>query len=121
MKRDMDLVRELLLLTEQHTSASAMRMPEIDGRETDEVYCHVKLLQGAGLIDGEDASTRGSHDYLIKDLTWAGHDFLDNARDDTRWDRAKGVMSKAGGFSFDVLKSALAQLAAEAMKRAIAP
>jgi hypothetical protein len=42
-------------------------------------------------------------------LTWEGHEFLDAARDNGRWEKAKGAMSKVGGFVFDISKQLLIQ------------
>lgn len=51
-----------------------------------------------------------------KSVTWAGHDFIEAAKDDARWTRAKHlVMTKGGGIVFDVRKPVLMDL----MKRAV--
>ncbi len=43
-------------------------------------------------------------------LTWEGYDFLDACRDETRWNEAKGVLSKMGGASVDIVKMVLIKL-----------
>ena len=45
-------------------------------------------------------------------MTWAGHEFLDAAREGTRWNQAKELVKKRGsGMMFEVLKTVLVQLA----------
>ena len=46
--------------------------------------------------------------YSAISLTWQGHEFLDAARNDTIWRKAKKkVLETTGGLAFDVLKAAL--------------
>jgi len=44
-------------------------------------------------------------------LTWAGHDFLDAARNERAWEFAKRSISKVGTVAFDVTKALLIQWA----------
>ena len=101
MVRDMDLVRALLLHVEQHASLyQAARQPNFESYTDEEVSYHLKLLHQAGLIEGRHLAD-GS--WNIQALTWRGHDFLDEARDDTVWNKAK---EKAGG-TFNTLSLAV--------------
>lgn len=52
-------------------------------------------------------------------LTWLGHEFLDAARDDGRWEKAKSAISKVGGWSFEVVKHILVELAKDAIKSSL--
>jgi hypothetical protein len=48
---------------------------------------------------------------MIKGLTWTGHEFLEASRDDSRWNKAKKIITeKTGSFSFEILKSILMDL-----------
>jgi hypothetical protein len=51
MKRDMDLVREILLYAEQHATPSNPCSVKIEGRSEEEVSYHLRLMRDAGLID----------------------------------------------------------------------
>jgi hypothetical protein len=54
--------------------------------------------------------------YLVERLTWEGHKFLDAARSDTAWERAKKlVLAKGGALTFDAVKTALGALTREAV------
>jgi len=47
----------------------------------------------------------------VERLTWSGHEFLNNARSDTQWKRAKDiVVAKGGAVSFEILKAVLVQV-----------
>ena len=79
-----------------------------------EVTYHVKLLEEAGLLEIRDLSNLSGLQYYPTRLTWAGHEFLDAARDDSRWQKAKRlVIEKAGSLSFELLKQALMKLLTE--------
>jgi hypothetical protein len=49
-------------------------------------------------------------------LTWEGHEFLDAARKDSLWQKAKAlVLEKTGGASLELIKDVLMKLAREAL------
>ena len=97
MKRDMDLARQILLALEAQ-SVEALGDPiEIEGHDDAEVSYHIKLLDDAGLLVGRDDGSAETFCWSAKALTWEGHEFLDAARQDTRWDRAKQFVREKGG------------------------
>jgi hypothetical protein len=66
------------------------------------------LLQQAGLLEAQDLSSRDGMHFAPKWLTWQGHEFLEAARDDSRWKKALELLrAKGGGLVFDVLKAVL--------------
>jgi hypothetical protein len=97
MKRNMDLIRLILLHAEGSEAAGVLCEKFTD----EERSYHTMLLIDAGLVEGTAAATHS----VITRLTWAGHDFLDAMRDDTLWKKAKEHVIKPGAsFTFDVLK-----------------
>lgn len=114
MKRDMNLVREILFAVED--APSDRRLAKLNlGRNVEEevVSYHVMLLAEAGLIEAQDLSPRGGG---LDWLTWEGHEFLEAARDQSRWVKATELMKeKGGGMIFDTLKGILVKLATEAV------
>ena len=98
MQRDMELVRKIMLAAEQHEHGFAPRDLTIEGYSDEQVGYHCYLLGDAGLAEAIDITTRGSESPYaeIRHLTWAGHEFLDAAKDDTTWERAKQRLSSAG-------------------------
>ena len=107
MKRDMDLVRDILLAVEASTGDPRGRVElSIDGRERLEVAYHVQLLADAGLLDAIERNTMGpsGYDWWPTRLTWYGHEFLDIVRDPEIWAKTRDGAIAAGGFTFDLLK-----------------
>ena len=115
MKRDWDLIRELLLEFEKRCDgdqSANSRLLEIESRSDTEIAYHISLLAEAGLIDAADRSTNTDSQWLVNRLTWDGHEFLDAARDRGRWQRAKEtITSKGGGLGFDLLMEVLVTMA----------
>lgn len=113
MKRDLDLIRQMLLAIEDAPSGWAPSDLSIPGYSAEQVGYHAYLLVDAGLANGSDASSMGSEspEGHITSLTWAGHEFADAARDDTRWKKAMGLVREQGGhITLDLLKQLLSSL-----------
>lgn len=110
MKRDMNLVREILLWATAQESAGIYTNPVLPEYAEDQIAHHVHLMSQAGLVDAVDITTNSSAgpSSLLLSVTWAGHDFIDAARDDTAWNKAKSkVLSSGASFTFDLLKDVL--------------
>jgi DNA-binding transcriptional ArsR family regulator len=106
MKRDMDLIRAILQKVESCEDSSGLdEMPQIDGYSSAQVSYHMKLLYDAGLIKAQVADAWGQDaEFFSVNLTWTGQDFLDAAKDDTLWKKAKETVIKPGAsFTFDLL------------------
>ena len=117
MKRDMDLCREILLCVEAKGSVGPEEV-KIDGYTTDQIGHHAKLLAEAGLLEGKCSTGVGQkvHRFKPRHLTWKGHEFLDAARDVSRWKEAKSIVrARVGQLSFDAVKTALTQLVQKAL------
>jgi hypothetical protein len=109
LKRDFDLIRDILLQIEAAPANSRrfrIRIPEKDQDVVDE---HVELLIESGLVDGAPRHVSGAPMYveievMVTRLTWEGHDFLSSMRDDTIWRKAKTEIIKPGlSFTFSLL------------------
>lgn len=117
MKRNLEFVRDLLLMIEEKNTTDSffLRANEEDPYTNEEMQYHLLLMYDAGLIDGRDCSTSDGPDFLIHGMTWHGHDFLDAARDQTIWNAAseqaesKGVELK--GLPFEIAKELLFEAA----------
>jgi hypothetical protein len=117
MKRDMDFVRELLLYIEKATPArNGWINVSIPDRPQTEIAYHLQLMTEAGLIQTQHVRTRGSDDWYPTTITWSGHDFLDAARNDSIWNKAKLKLMEAGtGATLSILKELLVRLTKEAL------
>ena len=109
MKRDFDLFRKILLFVENAPSGFAPTIV-LDGYSGAEIGYHAHLLIEAGLARGVDVTNLGSTapESLITNLTWAGHEFAELARDQSRWEQAMSLLRAEGrGVTFDELKRLL--------------
>ena len=99
MHRKMDLARAILLeLEEMCPFTGSWHDISVPGYTDQEIWYHIRLLSEAGLIDAELIPLLMSRwqVWKAKTITWDGHEFLDAARDDTRWNQAKGVVKDKG-------------------------
>ena len=117
MKRDLELARRILEDVETHASFDeGWYELKIKDHPTDVLSYHVMLLHQAGLLQATDLSTHDGRRWFPMWLTWEGHEFLDAARDSSRWSKAVAlVKTKTGGLTFDVLKAVLIDLAKRAV------
>ena len=90
MKRDMDLIREVLLEVEKVEGWDDWKQIEFKDRDPEEISYHVMLLAEAGLIEAKKICDGGA--WLPMRLTWEGHEFLDAARNDTVWKKTKDII-----------------------------
>jgi uncharacterized protein DUF2513 len=111
VKRNLDTVRKLLDLAEpQPAGEPLMKFSGVFDNTAVEVIEHMALMIDAGLIEGDarpDPDSPGGGVFIINNLTWKGHDFLDAARSDTVWNATKGRMAKAGAWTFGLVLEVL--------------
>lgn len=102
----MDLIRLILQKVESYNDPSGCHeILDIDGYNQNEISYHIKLLNDAGFLEATNISSQGPNFcWWPGSLTWAGQDFLNAAKDDTLWKKAKETVIKPGAsFTFDLL------------------
>ncbi len=115
MKRDMDLIREILIEMEKWP-ADARPEIKIAGRSPEEITHHLGLMADAGLIHAVNASSHDGEDWIPIKINWEGYEFLDAARSDTLWNKAKEtVITKTGTLTLEAVKVALGMLMKQAL------
>lgn len=94
MKRDMELIRKLLLLIESNEDDNKeLKIPNSWDRR--EVAYHLKVLDDAGFVTNNTKWADDEPMWLYASLTWDGHEFLDSIRNDNIWNKTKeGIKSK---------------------------
>jgi Hypothetical protein (DUF2513) len=118
MKRDLDLIRKMVFALEDAPTGFAPGSLDFDGYTPDQVAYHAHLMIEAGLAKGARTTHMRSSgpEASLTSLTWEGHEFADAARDESRWTKAKAVVTeKAGTVTLAVLSQVLLQL----MKNAV--
>jgi hypothetical protein len=111
MKRDMDLIRAILIEVEKLPFDGSFHDISVQGYSEEEITYHVLLAHEAGLIEAMDLSSMDGVCWKPKRLTYEGHEFLDSARNDTVWQKAKEkLLSTSGSITLDALKALLQQI-----------
>jgi hypothetical protein len=112
MQRNMDLVRKILLKLESSPNGWAPEDFGIQSFSPQEIGYHVHIMMQEGLIEGTEVTNSGScgPESMPRNLTWKGHEFLDLARDQSRWNRAKSTIEKVGGAPISVWMKVLNDL-----------
>lgn len=118
MKRNMDLVRQISLTISNYKYGYAPTDIKICPFTDEEIGYHCLLMGEAGLLLTEDTSALGesSPSAIPIRITWAGHEFIDNARNETIWNQTKEVVSKIGDVSFSVWASVLSKIVMHSLK-----
>jgi hypothetical protein len=92
MKRDMELVRRILLAME------AGELGAIAGYDQTVVGHHVWLMAQGRLLEAATSTTQGdAHPVALPiAITWTGQDFLNTVRDEAVWARVKALQEERG-------------------------
>ena len=122
MKRDMELCRKILFAIEEQYVDTALHNLKIPEYTMEQVAYHCKILKEAGLITNYKALFASNHivGFGVGSLTWEGHDFLDKIREDTIWNKTKGLIkNKALPMTLDVVKESATAVISETLKGAM--
>jgi DNA-binding PadR family transcriptional regulator len=107
MQRNMDLVRTILLWIENSPSGWVAPPFGIAGFTPEQVTYHAHIMMEDGLLE----SVGSAHpENSVYSLTWKGHEFLDLARDQKRWNQAKITIGKVGSAPISVWSKILQDL-----------
>ena len=107
MKRDFELVRLLLMELEGEDRVN------LSSYTREQVNYHKALVKEAGFAEGSihypsTHRTDVPDAAVLKRLTWEGHEFLDKAKNEKVWNKAKNIIKEKGlSLSIDALKIAL--------------
>jgi len=108
VKRDLDLIRELLLRLEAmplQPGQVIFLYPgnfSIDDHAWDEIKYHFALLEEAKLITNL-GKWSGRGDLSFSRLTSAGHDYVDTIRDPKIWAKTKKGLESVGGWTLELV------------------
>lgn len=99
MKLQPDLVRDILLKVEKHPSTMPIINFTVEGWPTDEVnYAIAKLAEGGFIVAAITRVSAYEIDVArVRELTFAGHEFLDKIRHDNVWQEIKAKAKEQGG------------------------
>jgi hypothetical protein len=137
MKRDLDLMREILLAVEashgeikppylpgKPRPEAGAEMSPADAAELTKIHYQVRLLSDAGYIEASFAGPWPEPYFsVIRRLTNSGHDYLDSVRDPKVWERTKKELAKVPGGSgpMEFVKDLAAKTLVELYKSSSGP
>ena len=112
MKRDLDLIREIMLVLEDKMeygknfkSTQLIEVIQDKTLSAEKLAYHVGLLVENDFIKAKEYKYQSGEptDYLINTITSQGQDFIDTIRQDTTWNKIKDKSSNIGGFTLSLL------------------
>jgi hypothetical protein len=103
MKRNLDLIRQMMLSLEQdsrfngrsHRHLSASEAAPIPGFNDDVLAYNLMMIIDEKWLDADYGMNSGK--FRVTRLTADGHDFIDSTRSPDVWDKAKSIAATAGG------------------------
>ena len=110
MKRDMDLMRNILLRIEEQSDVPPKKLHTDDFADLHKdlyvISLHIDLMCDAGLVEIFDVNIEhdGFKDFAISRLTLAGYEYLDAIRNRKVWVNVKKKIEVIGGATLDVIK-----------------
>lgn len=130
MKLNHDLVRLSLLYIEEYafyrksvSSDDMIKTKDFANYTKDEiVYTLDKLIEAGyikGVIKKSDMDFNPKLIAIISSITWQGHEYLDNIRDDIVWNKTKKAFSKFTSVSLSVANKIATQVITSMIMSAI--
>jgi len=119
MKRDMELLRRIVLKIEEKENGKSERWThaEIDNCSLEEFNSHFKLLIDEDYIDAEMMDDlRFGYVIMVKDLKWNGHEFLKAVRSEAIWNKTKDFFKLKGMMLGEVPIEVVKDVAIQMMK-----
>ena len=111
VKRNMELIRMVMLAAEDSKGPYDLVDPKIEGHNEADISYHIALLDDAGLLHGLDRSAIGVYRWSAGTLTWRGHEFVEAIRDEAVWKEALAISGTSeNGTVFEILHKALIQV-----------
>ncbi|HEY7427054.1 MAG TPA: DUF2513 domain-containing protein [Gemmataceae bacterium] len=107
MQRNMDLVRSILMWIEDSPSGWTVPSFGIATFTSEQMSYHARIMMEDGLVERAGPTRSGDPVYS---LTWKGHELLDAARDQKRWNQAKIAIGKVGSAPISVWTKILQDL-----------
>lgn len=109
MKRDLELIRNILLNIES-SSKNRIYISDLTDDEgmAPIISLHIELLLDCNYLEATPIKTMGCHyqQFIIHRMTSQGYDYLDNIRDEKVWQKTKSQIGKvSSSVSLEVIKT----------------
>ena len=115
MKRDIDLVRSILIYVENAADEVDADEMATERWPIETVAYHVRLMAHHGLVDvSRDARDMNGNtiELTVAGITWDGQDYLDSIREAKVWGRVKKALAgTVGSTTLDVVRQTASMVA----------
>lgn len=115
MKRDLDLVRSILMYVENANDEVDADDMATERWPIETVAYHVRLMAHHGLVDvSRDARDMNGDtiELIVAGITWDGQDYLDSIREPKVWGRVKKTLAgTVGSTTLDVVRQTASMVA----------
>ena len=107
MRLNPDCIRDILLFIESTTDSNIRYvnfetiLNALSQYDEDTIHYHLYQIKNSELILNLHVS--GGKPFLIGDLSPKGHEFLENIRSDSNWNKTKEIAGNIGSFSINNL------------------
>lgn len=107
--RDVLLSCEELLKMDEEGYMNSLSHEELEqvlpNYKTEDIIYTVVKLKEAGFLDVKVTRASGNIlvDVRINDITFTGHEFLNDIRDDDNWKKVKDIAKSVGAFSINMI------------------
>lgn len=115
-----DCVRKTLLYLENNLMLDSFISTQdmtIDNYSKEDIVYTIKMLKNAGYINAQFCGYDDQQIYYVSSLTWNGHQFLDNIRDNTVWKKTKSILSKFTSVSLEITSQVASQVIANLISK----
>ena len=120
MRRNMELVREILIITADQDNPVEPDLYVTDKHSRELVDYHITIMRDAGLLNVQTKDYKSGLKVYVLGLTWEGQDFLAAVEDSTIWKRTlAAVTNGAGNTTLAVIKTTAESIAKVAIQKAL--
>ena len=116
MRRDLDLVRTILMDVADSAEPVDVSLWVTDTVSREMAAYHVAMMRDAGLVNASTLAADNDPCYVcrVNSLTWEGQDYLDSVRSPKVWREVKKRLARVGGASaFEVVKALASTVASQ--------
>ncbi|MDK0862826.1 DUF2513 domain-containing protein [Clostridium perfringens] len=115
MRLNPDCIRDILLFVEDNTDyekdcvSSDEILAALPNYDKNTLFYHINKMYSAELFD--DVYYSDDEVDLVSSLSWTGHAYLDNIRDNNLWAKTKSAAGKFASISLPILIQKAADIA----------
>jgi len=116
MRIDFDVVRQILITLEAMPANQQPQLFSLSGVDENIALEHLEIMSKRGLVVASLGTVatgpRRIYTAYVTGLTWEGHEFLENARNEEVWSKTKEIVKEKGGsVSFEIFTGLMTAVA----------